>query len=487
MRLSSLKTELAKMKEEVCIKLDSSIRFTRDKEANLRIYSANDPAFNPIPMFPFRPYQLEVQKELFINGKKRIVLVWPRRAGKEAFTFNMIVQAALTKPGLYLMVYPSNVRARKVLWQGSILLPDQSSLKFLDMIPPQFVIGKPNKVDMTIELNNGSVIWVLGSDVDPDKLRGTNPLGIVYSEFAYSDPRVFHVMLPALRQNGGWAIIQSTYNGMNHMYRLVQENKTNPDWVCKVESVTSLVDEYGERYITDAMIEEDRRAGMPEYLIQQEYFSAVQINQETMYFAIAIANLYATGRIISELILPTAPVYSFWDIGLDDETAICLVQFDHLGNPIVIGYIEKNNQGLKYYVDEIKMFCAHHNLLCHSHYVPHDGQKRDFNTTKNTVDQGRDMGEQFIVIKRPPSKINAIEAIRQLLYRTKFNKENTARLIDALSNYSKVYDQKLGVYKNEPLHNWASHPTDSFQTLALALETEAIIRISKHEVCYYNT
>ncbi len=133
---------------------------------------------------------------------------------------------------------------------------------------------------------------------------------------------------------------------------------------------------------------------------------------------------------------------------------------------------------------EIRRFCAKYNLTFKHHFIPHDGQKRDFNTGKNTIDFLRDMGETGIIVPRPTSKENAIESMRRMLYLTEFNKENTGRLIDCLSNYSKEYDDKMGTYKNKPLHNWASHGVDSYQTMTLALEG-GLISEQTYDVVYY--
>ena len=240
--------------------------------------------------------------------------------------------------------------------------------------------------------------------------------------------------------------------------------------------------------ITDEMIEEDRRSGMPEYLIQQEYYGVVQINQETKYFAHPIKVILENKRLIPELMLPGANVYSAFDIGINDCTAITLFQLRRVENywkPIIIGYMENNNRDLRFYVDEIRRFCARYNLPFKNHFIPHDGQKRDFNTGKNTIDFMQEMGETAYIVPRPTSKTNAIEAMRRKLYVCDFNKENTQRLIDCLSNYSKEFDDKMGTYKNRPLHNWASHGVDAFQTMTLALDAD-MISDRVYETIYYN-
>lgn len=441
-----------------------------------------------IPVIDLRIYQLLVQKVLFGGISKRILLSWPRRAGKEVVTWNIIVQAAITAPGMYIMTYPTNVRARKILWQGAALIKGES-VRFLDMIPKELLSRKPNDAEMTVEMVNGSLIWIVGCDIDPGKLRGTNPRGIVFSELAFSDPRVLYTMMPVLRQNGGWLIGQSTYDGMNHFWHMLKNNKDDPNWFCREESILTLLDENGKPYITEEDVNEDRAAGMPEYLIQQEYYGNVQINEETKYFAIAINKVYETERIIPGMFLPGHRVYPFFDIGVDDCTSITLAQFKSNGGglvPHIIGYMENNNRDLTFYVNEVRSFCARYNLPVGDFYVPHDGKNRNWNDKlKNTLDYLREMGIIGHFVERPSSHRVAIEAIRQWLYRTLFNKENTQRLIDCLSSYEKEYDDKMGKFKDNPVHDWSSHGVKSYQTMVLALDANMIVE-KVYDVLYLN-
>ena len=118
-------------------------------------------------------------------------------------------------------------------------------------------------------------------------------------------------------------------------------------------------------------------------------------------------------------------------------------------------------------------------LRVKAHYLPHDGAKRDYNSGKDTSDIAQEQGELVYIVPKPHRKIEAIQQMRKMIYRCKFNKELADRLIDGISNYSKVYDEKLGVYKDEPLHNWASHIVDSFQTMTIALDANMINEVSR--------
>lgn len=483
MNLRAIESEIKKLNQVIDEQDSSDFYCDRDEQGNLEVKFYDD-TVERLPVLPFRPYQLEVQRKLFSEGVSRFFLVRPRRSGKEVESWNMIVQGAIEAPGLYMMIYPTNVRAKIVLWDGAISLNDGSSLKFLDMIPKRFVSAINNQ-DMSIRLINGSVIRVIGSDIDPDKLRGVNVRGCVFSEYAFSDPRVLHILMPVFRQNRGWFILQTTFNGMNHAYRYMMEVKSNPDWYCRVDSVESLVDEQGDRYVTDAMIEDDRRSGMPEFMIQQEYYSVVQLNQETLYFANEMNVVQSQGRIVSGLFLPGKVVRAFMDIGVRDPCSITLAQMDHNGNPHVIAYMENNNKMFEYYVRWAESECVKKGLTLQSIYSPHDGMKKEFGSGKNVVDFGRDLGYKVYIVPRPVSKFNAIQSMRRLLYRTYFNKEGTQRLLDCISNYSKEFDAKAGTFKNDPVHNWASHGVDSYQTMTLAIEGNMLNEITR-DVVYIN-
>ena len=224
---------------------------------------------------------------------------------------------------------------------------------------------------------------------------------------------------------------------------------------------------------------------MPEFMIQQEYYSVVKLNEETLYFANEMNVIFQEKRIVSQLMLPDRPVRAFMDIGVRDPSSILLAQMDHMGKPHVIAYMENNNKMFEYYVRWAESVCVKHGLSFQSIYSPHDGVKKEFGSGKNVVDFGRDLGYRVYIVPRPVSKFNAIQSMRRMLYRTLFNKEQTQRLLDCLSNYSKEYDTKAGMFKDDPKHDWASHGVDSFQTMTLAIDGNMLNERSA-EVVYIN-
>ena len=471
--LQELVKRTTKVEEELNTIAHSKCSYATDDKGILHI-RFDDGHQEQVPRFPYRTYQVPVDECLFKKGRKRLLLLWSRRSGKEATSWTLLVKSAILHPGLYVIVYPTGVRGRAILWEGSLLI-DGRTVKFLDMVPARFIL-RINHQEMKIFLTNGSILWVLGGDIDADKLRGTNIRGIVYAEFAFQKPDIYYTVLPILRQNGGWLAGQSTYDGINHFYELFNGAKNNPDWDCFEGNARTLVDEKGERYITDEMIDEDRRGNMPEWLINQEYYNQVDEQNEKYYFSGGMKSVNDNNRIVADLCLPSYPLYSFWDWGMNDACAIILAQFVSDGvnlKPHIVGYIEENNKALNDYFSKIRSFAASRNLIIRDHMIAHDGAKRDYNK-KSLIDLGREAGEPCTLIERVPSKMYSIELARRLLYYTYFDRDGTVRLREGLSKYQKEYDEDKKTYREHPLHNWASHSADAYQTMSVAVDKKLI-------------
>jgi hypothetical protein len=186
---------------------------------------------------------------------------------------------------------------------------DRKGQRFIDQAFPETDRYKVWQQDMLIENNNGSTWQLLGSDYY-DRLVGANTKGVVFSEWALCDPRAWEYIRPILRENNGWAIFITTYRGRNHAYQMVQRLKDNPDWYVDIQTVEDTTDNDGNRILTDADIDAERRDGMVESLIQQEYYCNP--------LAAATGAVYAQAQ--DELINkrgdypydPRLPVYASW-------------------------------------------------------------------------------------------------------------------------------------------------------------------------------
>ena len=145
-------------------------------------------------------------------------------------------------------------------------------MRFLDHIPPELVESL-NSQELKVTLKNGSFIQVLGSE-NIDGLRGISPKGIVFSEYAFQNPTAWTVMRPILAENGGWALFNSTPNGKNHFFDLWNQAVENTTWFTQRLTVddTKVVDkEY---------IDEERRMGMSEDMVAQEYYVSFDVGAQ---------------------------------------------------------------------------------------------------------------------------------------------------------------------------------------------------------------
>ena len=83
----------------------STYELTRDAKNNLIVTWADNYQVR-IPVIDFRPYQLEARNVLVNEGSKRLLAQWPRRSGKDVTTWNIIIDFAISCPGMYIMGKP---------------------------------------------------------------------------------------------------------------------------------------------------------------------------------------------------------------------------------------------------------------------------------------------------------------------------------------------------------------------------------------------
>jgi hypothetical protein len=213
------------------------------------------------------PYQHQTRMFKAINENKNICAVIHRRAGKDIFCIEGWVLRGLKRIGTHVYLFPLQKQARSVIWQGM----DFDGRPFMNAIPDSLVYKK-NEARMEVELFNGSKLVLAGSN-NYDGLMGSNPITIIYSEFALHNPLARQYLNPILVQNKGIEIINSTPRGMNHLFEVYQQVKELPDYHVEHLSVEQTFKHDG---VTPIISKEDiQRAkdlGMSEELIRQEFY-----------------------------------------------------------------------------------------------------------------------------------------------------------------------------------------------------------------------
>lgn len=398
----------------------------------------------------------EYQKPFFQymnNGGKRAVLVWSRRSGKDTSAWNFLIYTAIETRGIYYYIFPTFAQGRKVLWDGM----NNEGFKFLDYIPKQ-LIKATNSQEMKIKLINGSLIQVVGSD-NYDAIRGTNPIGCIFSEYAEQDPNVWMVVSPILDSNGGWAVFVFTPKGANHAKIMFDQAKNNPNWYCShltCKDTGSVTDEDIERIRKEGLMSED--------MIQQEHFCSFTLGIQGSYYAHYLQAAKDEDRICHVPYQTQRKVCTAWDVGYNDETAI--IFFQCIGREIhIIDYYENRQREAAHYAKILIDKPYNYDR----HFAPHDvcaHQKGDGFELRSIY---ANLGIDFTVLKLDQIKsiVEGIECARSMFPNCYFDSEKCKMLVQALENYRQQYDKDREYYSNRPVHDKFSNAADAFRYLTI--------------------
>lgn len=404
--------------------------------------------------FTPRFYQIPMFKALD-SGYKRGVFIWHRRAGKDKSLLNLLLKKSIERKGVYYYLFPTYAQGRKILWEGI----DRDGMRFLDHIPKEIVKGINNQ-EMRIELVNGSIIRVIGTD-NINSIVGTNPVGCVFSEYSLQDPSAWSFIRPILAENGGWAVFNYTPRGANHGKQLYELAKNDPEhWFAQKLTVedTKAIPEDILAHERSEMLQQTGN----DALYMQEFMCSFDAPVEGAYYGTHMLQAEDQGRVTGVPYEPTVPVNTYWDLGMDDSMTIWFVQM--VGRELrIIDYYEASGEGLPTYAKVLQ----EKGYLYGEHWFPHDGMVREIGTGKSRKETAESLGiKPLMIAKRVENKEDGIEAVRNILARCWFDEKKCEQGLNALRSYQKVYDDKNMVYRPTPLHNWASHGADAFQTFA---------------------
>lgn len=414
--------------------------------------------------FKPRSYQLNVFKAID-NGYKRILLRWSRRAGKDMTCWNVLVKMALQDVGLYFYTFPEYSQGKKVIWEGRVgETPNET--KFLDFIPPGWAIKK-HATEMKVELANGSIIRVVGTE-NFDSLMGTNPKGIVFSEYSLQNPAAWEYLQPILMQNKGWAIFNGTPRGKNHMYEMEATNAGDKDWyISEVQSLWPDLPNYYE-IASREVIDAHRKQGYTEEMVEQEFGVSYVAGQKGAYYMDCINQARTENRIGSFPPNFNKPVDVYLDLGVTDDTVMWFRQTE--GSKLTwIDYYENNTKDLVFYVRELKSKGYYYRAI----YLPHDGKSHTIQTMFSNKELLTKLLQEVGIVcpvyvaPKPLSKQIPIMLVRERFPRFYFHEEGTSEGLKKLSLYHRQWDRATKSFRDYPAHDWCSHAADAIAVEAI--------------------
>lgn len=449
---------------------------------------------------------------------------------------------------LYFCLFRLNYRA------GIIDRTDQEARKKLQKIryaydhmddaavlgEPMAALGAALKQAMPLipPSNEHTLTWANGSNVyAATSLRGGTINYLWISEFgkiAADDPkRAAEIMAGSLESvhPGNIAVIESTHEGGRYgenfrMIRLAQKSPKTPSLMqwkllffpwqsnpayslplspgetlkipahllryfaeLEKKSGTKLSDAQKNWYVQKSAVQRDMARQYPGTVEE-----ALNAQVEGAIYGEQIALLRAQGRVCDFACDGAAPLWTFWDIGMSDFTAIWLVQF--VGFDIhALDYHTGNGMTPAEHAAQLLRWERVHQRPITLHYLPHDANNRG-QSGKTYVDLLREAGVANVkVVPRTPDLWAGINALRAILPRFYFHGTNCERETElptgivlpsglgAMEGYRrKVEANEGGAIVELPLHNEASHGASALRTLAEAHARGMLTGVSAREV-----
>jgi phage terminase large subunit len=418
-------------------------RLERAESAPDRRESAGDNGRKYVPRQQFLQFHSRAQRFACI--------VTHRRAGKTVACIHELQACALRRESVrprFAYVSPFLKQSKAVAWDY---------LREAAFYPGAG--GTINESELRVDYANGGQLRLYGAD-NPDALRGIYLDGVVMDEYADMDPRLWsEVIRPALADRKGWAVFIGTPRGRNALFDTWTRATADPkNWYALMlkASETGLI----------AQDELDlARRELSDEQYAQEFECSFDAAIVGAYYGKLMADAERQERIMAVPHEGSALVWTSWDLGIRDATAIWFAQT--VGREVhLIDYYEASGVDLGHYVREL----AARPYEYGGHIVPHDAQAKELGTGKSRLEVLQSLGLKNLCLAPQHRLEDGINAVRVFLPKCWFYRQRCARGVEALKLYRSNYDERLQILRPSPIHDWTSHPADSFRYLALTLD-----------------
>ena len=416
---------------------------------------------------PYQWTEREYQEPLWdylCHGGKRAFAVWHRRAGKDDIALHYAMLAMHLRVGNVWHCLPEYAQGRKSIWTA---VNPHTGKRRIDEAFPLELRESTSDNEMFIRFLNGSTWQIIGSD-RYDATVGSSPMGITYSEWALAIPSAWAYHRPMLIENDGWALFITTPRGRNHAYELMRHASQTKDWFYETLTVKD-TGALSEEALAESLIEYKALYGadVGEAQFRQEYFCDWNAAVLGAFYAHEMAQVRAEGRIAPIEALPGEPVHRAWDLGTRDDTSIWF--FQRVGGQIyVLDHYVANSVGVDHYAEVIEQRCKQYGWRSGDDLVPHDAKVLEWGTGRTRVETMQTLGLHPFPI--PQAKLqDGINAVRRTLPLCVFHprtEEGNRSGFSALELYRREWDDERKTFKPTEVHDWTSHPADSFRYLA---------------------
>ncbi len=275
--------------------------------------------------------------------------------------------------------------------------------------------------------------------------------------------RSIEILIPTIRKKGSqiiWAFNPDTPN--DPVMTEIVNKADAKTFVCKINS------EDVEEFLSDTVIaerEKMKREDYAQYL--HVWMGEPRTQAQGSIYAERVGKAMEEGRINSHVAYNDGtPVFTAWDLGISDSTAIIFAQV--VGNEIhLIDYYEDSGRALTDYIGKIKQLPYNYD----THFIPHDARIRECSSGKTREEFFRDMGVYNTTVLKADSVADGIDEVRNAMSRIWINSEKCERLIKCLKEYHYEWDEKNQILHKKPKHDWSSHACDAIRYLVTGLNS----------------
>ncbi len=391
------------------------------------------------------------QRRVLVDRHRHRGVVFHRRAGKTVMAiFDLLdglLSCKLTQPRV-AYIAPFQKQAKRLAWDYLTSTVSRGNAK-------QYFTIHQSDLTVTFEPTEAKFM-LLGAD-NIDAIRGMYFDRIAADELADMDPRLWPTVLrPALADRQGRALLMGTPKGRaNMLYELSKVAPDDPEWSFHL----ARADQTG-------MIAQKELAAL------QREMSAPLYEQEFMcsFNAALLGAVYGgemnalqLDRYIPFMWDPQLPVYTSWDLGWADATAVVFWQI--AGNELrIIDYEEYTLTALPQAIAAVR--AKPYQYLASSHYGPHDIKVTELGSGKSRALIAQELGIDFVQVPNWALE-DGIEATRAILPRVWINSSKCERLLECLVNYQYEFDERSRSFKTRPKHDWTSHAVDAVRMFAV--------------------
>ena len=350
-----------------------------------------------LPFAP-RPWQ----RKLMEDPAPRIVAVVHRRAGKSTALMWMGLKRALTekKPNPRVV----HILPYGVMWKRTGLW-DQLA-QAADAIPGAVVM----RSELSVKLPNGGVFQAGGAD-NIDSWRGGGADLVVVDEYDDTPPSLIPLVIePMLADRNGTLVRSGTPKGNGLLQAAYDRARTAPGH-------SSYLLDYTKTGVLSGEAVARLRAEMSDEEFQQELCVSFNAPNSGTYYGRLMQEAEEAGRITTVSYDPSLPVWTSWDLGIDDATVIWFAQITVSGEFRFIDYIEDSGAALDHYVGLLQERSYKYEM----HLLPHDAAVKELGSGRSRTETLAGMGLFPYRVLRAHSVADGINAVRLVLPRAWFD------------------------------------------------------------------